>query len=99
MCGEISGDDRPGDSSDEGATMAFFWMTFFSAQNGCRLVANLVLPVWSHLCSGFKVKEREAYIELIGLWERRQAIASLKITSSLHSLFVRLNLSLGALDR
>lgn len=54
------------------------WMTFFSAQNGCRLVAHLVLPVWSHLCSGFKVKEREAYIELIGLWERRQAIASLK---------------------
>ena len=78
MCGEISGDDRPGDSSHEGATMAFFWMTFFSAQNGCRLVAHLVLPVWSHLCSGFKVKEREAYIELIGLWERRQAIASLK---------------------
>ena len=24
VCGEISGDDRPGDSSHEGATMAFF---------------------------------------------------------------------------
>ena len=50
LCGEISGDDRPGDSSDEGATMAFFWMTFFSAPKrvsfgGASRFACLVTPL------------------------------------------------------
>ena len=45
MCGEISGDHWPGDSSHEGATMAFFWMIFFSAQNGVSDV-SVVTPLW-----------------------------------------------------